>query len=84
MRQIGLIVGVVFRVGGRQSGPPQICNGTICPSLSHFRLAFQLCLLLSALEGSDLHLKLVIVTLQCLLLAGDIPTIEGGLLSVMI
>ena len=49
-----------------------------------FRLAFQLRLLLGSLESSDLRLELVIVTLQCLLLVGNILAVEGGLLSVIL
>ena len=58
--------------GGRRSRPPQICDGLIGPSFSDFGLAFRLHMLLGSLEDSDLRLKLVIVTLQCLLLAGGL------------
>ena len=46
--------------GGRQSGPPQICEGPIGPNLFDSILAFQLCLLMSSLEGGDLHLEQVV------------------------
>ena len=56
-------------------GPPQICDGPIGPSLPDSRFAFRWLLRLGVLEGDDLLLELVTVTLQYLLLA-----VRSGLL----
>ena len=59
-RRIGLVA-VIFVEWGHRSGPPQICDGPIDPSLSNSSLAFRLRLLLGSLKSGDLRLELVIV-----------------------
>ena len=45
---------------------------------------FRFCLLLGSLEDGDLRQELIVVMLQCLLLAGGILAVESSLLSVVI
>jgi len=82
MRRIDLVVGVIFVQEGRWSGPPQICDGPTGPSLSDFRLAFQLCLLMGSLEGGDLRLELIVD--QRLLFTSGVLMVESGLLPIAI
>jgi len=63
---------------------PHICNGPIALHFSHFRFALRLRLRLSALEGGDLSLELVIEFLQCLLFKNDVLMIESHLLPIVI
>ena len=83
MRQISLVARVLF-VQGNVSLGRLIFVGPIGPSLSDFRLAFWLCLLLNSLKGSDLSLKWVVELPQCLLFTDDILAVEGDLLSIAI
>ena len=67
MRRISLTVRVIFMQGERWSGLSQTCDRPVDPSLYDYRLAFRLRLLLGSLEDDNLCLKLVVVTLKCLL-----------------
>ena len=76
------MVGAVFIQGRCWSGPPQIHEGFIDLYLPNSRFGHRLCL--SALDGDDLSLKLVVELPQFLLFTNSALAIESLLLLIAI
>ena len=81
-RLISFVVKIVFTQKRRRSGPLQVRGGPVDPSLPIFEFVLQLRLRLGSLKGDNLCLELVTELLQCLLLSGDIITVESRLLPI--
>jgi len=81
-RRVCFVVGVIFVQWRCWSKPPQIRDGLIALCLPNSRFIHQLWL--SALEGDDLSLELVIELPQLLLFMNGVLVIESHLLSIAI